>query len=153
MSADNPFSGLGSFSFDSVSKQASATPGPSSLSNFSVAVVDDHGPSAMSTTETKMDATHPQKKKKMRKAKPAQFATGPTNREQFQKLYEMTSQLQTYIAMLEGKVNRLEQDNNNLKAIISLSNIAPCTGPKTVNAQQLPQIYGERLAVFHKCMK
>jgi hypothetical protein len=116
--------------------------------NLFVKIEDDHA-----VFGTQHDS-HMNSTKKQKSRKPnIPFSNGPTNREQFQKLFLMMGQMQNYINMLENRLKQVEQDNTNHKAIIGLSNIAPNMNPHSVSNQQLSQLYNDKLQNFTSCMQ
>jgi len=128
---------------------------PPSDQNFFVQMIDEsvtsnqvptflnqpHETLSMNQNESKK-----KKKRKQRTIKPQQYATGPTNREQFQHLFALVDQLQK-------KINQLEHENLNLKAIVGLSNICPNYQQQSIDQQQLPQLFEDKVQNFSKCMK
>ena len=105
-------------------------------------------------TPMNLGKTEPQKPKQKKPRKiNLPFSAGPSNKEQFQHLFAMAEQMKNYIASLENQIKQLTTDNNNLKSMIALSNIAPSTQPRSVSAQQLPTIYNEKVQQFMACMK
>ena len=119
--------------------------------NYFVNVVDEtmtghphSNPDSMSII-----SSHESKKtrtKKQRIPRPHSLPNGPTNREQFQQLFNMVSELQ-------NKINHLEQENTTLKAMIALSQLMPGYANNSIDNSVLPELFKEKYEMFIRCMK
>lgn len=88
----------------------------------------------------------PPRASKVKRQRPDPATFGPTNKQQFE-------QIANYLNHLNEKITQLEQENNNLKSIISLADLKPLYDFQSVENSQLPQLYNEKLKVFTQCMK
>lgn len=108
------------------------------------------GQSVMQSQSSIPKSSKPREARK--KVKPV-VVSGPTNKEQFTKLFAIINQQQEEIKTLKAMVTNVKADNDALKAVIALSNITPKYGPASMTMQQLPQIYATLVQGFKKCVK
>ena len=102
------------------------------------------------STDIHMSPISKQKQKKTKLN--AIFQSGPTNREQFQTLFSVTEKLNSQLLELQVKIYQLEQENNNLKSIIGLSNITPSYQINSINENQLLNLYSDKITQFTQCV-
>ena len=93
-------------------------------------------------------STQKQKKTKLNSI----YQSGPTNRDQFQTLFSATDKLNNQLLELQAKIYQLEQENNNLKSIIGLSNINPYYQINSIDENQLLNLYNDKITQFIQCV-
>jgi hypothetical protein len=96
-----------------------------------------------------MDASkshRPPRPPRAKRPKPDPTTTGPTNKQQFDAIAK-------YLNHLNERLTALEKENNNLKAIITLSGMKPIWGAQQIDNTALGQMYQDQLNEFTQCMK
>ncbi len=129
-------------------------PQPQSESQFSMANSTNPfamgsnamGSNAMDSSSTSSRAHRPPRPPRAKRPKPDPSTAGPTNKQQFDAISK-------YLNVLTERLNHLEQENNNLKAMMSLSGLKPIYAQQQIDNGVLGQLYAEKLAEFTQCMK
>lgn len=88
----------------------------------------------------------PPRPPRAKRPKPDPTTTGPTNKQQFDAIAK-------YLNHLNERLSALEKENNNLKAMITLSGIKPVWGSQQIDHVALGQMYQDRLSEFTQCMR